>query len=369
MAHWGGIERVWTDKINWLVNNGYDIKLLTTKQGKHTIPYTIDSRVKIKDLHIQFHYSYRYKGLKKLWDQWRRQKKFERLLKQELEKYQPNIIICVAKMYVPTLVKLKGKIPLIAESHDICKSTYTMSTNSIIKRFQKRQLLKSLATADCIVALTKRDAIDWSKYNKNVTVIANTVHLNPTNKFSDCTNKHVIFVGRIAAQKGLPALFEIWKNVTKLHPDWTLDIYGEEESAELMDWINNETMKQKNIILHKPTDKIFEKYCESSIFLLTSTYEPFGLVIPEAMSCGLPVVSFDSPYGPSEIITDGVDGFIIPIGYTNAFADKICELIENSELRKKMGAAGVISSQRYAAENIMPQWVKLFDEIVSVTNK
>lgn len=365
MARWGGIERVWSDKINWFINNGYDVKLITTQQGKHPIPFDFAPKTQIKDLCIQFHYSYRYKGIRKLWDQWRRLNRFEKLLKQEIKEYNPDIIICVAPLYCPTLVKLKGHIPLIAESHEICLNLCCYPTHSIFKLIQKKIIIKSVTKVDCIVSLTKGDAQDWRKFNNNVKVITNTVHLNPINRLADCTNKHVIFVGRIAEQKGLPALFEIWRNVSKHHPNWILDIYGEGDSASLTEWTNSEIKKHNNIIHHKPTDKIFEKFCESSIFILTSTYEPFGLVIPEAMSCGLPVVSFDGPYGPADILTDGVDGFLVPPGDTKTFADRVCQLMKDQELRKKMGAAGVISSQRYTAENIMPQWVKLFNEIAS----
>ena len=96
------------------------------------------------------------------------------------------------------------------------------------------------------------------------------------------------------------------------------------------------------------------------MLLLTSLYEPFGLVMPEAMSYGLPVVAFDCPYGPSDIITDGVDGFLIKDRSIEGFADRVCQLIEDEDLRRRMGAAGVQSSQRYSAENIMPMWKELF---------
>lgn len=369
MARWGGIERVWTDKINWLVNKGYDIKIITTIQGKHPIPYKLDKKAKIKDLQIQFHYSYRYKGLRKLWDQRCRQKRFEKLMSQELQEYKPDIIICVANMYVPTLVMLKGNIPLIAESHEICVNTYYKSGNLIIKNYKNKQLINNFMKVNCIVSLTEGDAKVWQQYNKNVVVIPNIVHLNPTKHISDCTQKHVIFVGRIAEQKGITALFKIWNELTIYHPDWTLDIYGEGETVELTEWVYNEIKKHPNIILYKPTDKIFDKYCESSIFVLTSTYEPFGLVIPEAMSCGLPIVAFDCPYGPADIITDGKDGFLVSLGDTELFVDRMCQLIENLELRKTMGAAGIISSQRYAAEKIMPQWEKLFHNLFKISAK
>ena len=101
------------------------------------------------------------------------------------------------------------------------------------------------------------------------------------------------------------------------------------------------------------------------MLLLPSIYEPFGLVLPEAMSCGLPVVAFDCPYGPAEIIADGHDGFLIKNRDINKFAEKVCSLIESPELRKTMGQAGVQSVQRYDASRIMPMWKDLFEHLVS----
>ena len=99
--------------------------------------------------------------------------------------------------------------------------------------------------------------------------------------------------------------------------------------------------------------------------MLTSRYEPFGLVLPEAMSCGLPVVAFDCPYGPADIITDGKDGFLIKDRNISEFAEKVCMLMDNSELRKTMGLVGIQSSQRYDASLIMPKWKDLFEQLTS----
>ena len=99
--------------------------------------------------------------------------------------------------------------------------------------------------------------------------------------------------------------------------------------------------------------------------MLTSRFEPFGLVLPEAMSCGLPVVAYDCPYGPADIITDGKDGFLIKNRNVDEFAEKVCALIENRELRKVMGQAGILSSQRYDASFIMPKWKDFFEQLIS----
>ena len=107
------------------------------------------------------------------------------------------------------------------------------------------------------------------------------------------------------------------------------------------------------------------KYKESSILLFTSLYEPFGLVLPEAMSCGLPVVAFDCPYGPADIVNDGVDGFLIANRSIEEYVEKVCFLIENEKLRIDMGKAGISSSQRFNECIIMPQWKKLFEELIA----
>ena len=100
--------------------------------------------------------------------------------------------------------------------------------------------------------------------------------------------------------------------------------------------------------------------------MLTSLYEPFGLVMPEAMSCGLPVIAFDCPTGPADIITDGVDGFLIKNRDIQSYADKLCLLIESKELRLKMGKAAIASSQRFSANAIMAQWKELFNQMTGV---
>ena len=117
-----------------------------------------------------------------------------------------------------------------------------------------------------------------------------------------------------------------------------------------------------NIHIHQPTDCIFDVYRESSILVSTSLFEPFGLVIPEAMSCGLPIVAYNCPFGPSSILSDGNDGFLIQNNDQRAFADRLCQLMSDGTLRSQMGRAAIISSCRFEAKQIMPQWKTLFEQ-------
>ena len=194
-------------------------------------------------------------------------------------------------------------------------------------------------------------------------MIPNLVHLNHTGRSSDQTQRRVIFVGRFDAQKRVLDAIRIWQMVYPQFPDWQLDIYGEgEEEQQLVEATRS---LQMNIHIHRPTLHIFDCYCDSAFLVLTSRFEPFGLVMPEAMSCGLPVVAYDVPYGPASIITDGKDGFVVPDNDAKAFADRMCLLMGDASLRKEMGQAAMLSAQRYKETNIMPLWKQLFGELAS----
>ena len=169
------------------------------------------------------------------------------------------------------------------------------------------------------------------------------------------------FVGRFTIQKDIWSLLKVWKLVHQRYPDWELNAYGEGElKASFQKVVDQEEI---NLIIHEPTIGITERYLESSLLMMTSVYEPFGLVLPEAMSCGLPVVAFDCPYGPADIISEGLDGFLIKDRDIQAYADRVCQLIGNYQLRRQMGEHAVISSQRFSADQIMPKWESLFEEI------
>lgn len=362
-AVWGGMERVLTDKMNYLVTHfGYEVHLLTVNQGTHKVPFHLCSEIRYADMQIRMHQQYEYHGI------WRiiKMRELQLLLKSRIDKsineIKPDIIICVKFDFVGVLLQVKGKIPLVVESHTLCKSE-TIDGSGWLRRMHVYLFKRNIQKADAVITLAKGDAEDWRRINFKAFVIPNVVHLNESGKFSSCQEKSVIYVGRFSSQKDIHGLLSIWKLVNKKHPNWQLKIYGDGEFKELYMPIIQE--KGANIHVFPPTSDIMEKYFENSILLLTSLYEPFGLVLPEAMSCGLPVVAFDCPYGPAEIITDGVDGFLIKDRNVEAFADKVCQLIEDEALRKKMGEAGVLSSKRFSADIIMPQWKTLFESLVN----
>lgn len=362
LAIWGGIERILVEKMNFLVQEyGMDIYLLTSDQGQHPIPYHLEDNVKREDLGINFYHRYRYGLFKRLWVGHQKIILYERLLHSRIQTIKPDVIICTTSDPVSSIVKVKGSIPLIVESHSICVRTINQGKVWFLRIVNRFKFLKAVSKVQVIVALTEGDAAEWRKYHPNVVVIPNFIHQEP-GELASLKSKHVIFVGRFDYQKRVQDALLIWEKVSTIFPDWILDIYGE---GEMKDEIESKVTYMGNVIMHQPTDKIYDCYRSSSVLILTSLFEPFGLVMPEAMSCGLPVVAYNCPYGPASIITDGHDGFLVPNWDKDVFVEKLCGLLSDSDLRRQMGCAARKCSMRYQPEYIIPQWLSLFQQCVN----
>lgn len=358
----GGMERLLADKLNMFVSQGdFNVCLLTTNQGSHPLVFPLSPLVECHDLEILFHQRYRYSGLQRLWVGRQKHQLLRQRLASQIQAFRPDVIVCIRLELIPDLLRVSGTIPVVFESHMSCLC-YRFENFPFRVKCQvwwRHHVLKHIHT---IVALTHGDALEWMKINPQVKVIPNVVHLNDSGRFSDCQSKNILFIGRYSNQKDVWSLMKIWKIVHQRHPDWTLNAYG--DYGDQRDVLISEIKKMNsNVVLHEPTANIGKEYLKNSMLLLTSLYEPFGLVMPEAMNYGLPVVAFDCPYGPADIITDGVDGFLIKDRSIEGFADRVCQLIEDEDLRRRMGAAGIKSSQRFSAENIMPMWKDFFESI------
>ncbi len=367
LAIHGGMERVLTDKLNWFVEHGgYDVCLLLANQGDHPIVFPLNPKIKCHDLGVLFHQVYRYSGCKRYRLLSQLHKLFRQRMAEIVNAFSPDVIVCTRLDFVPDVIKVRQNIPVVYESHGSFLS-YKFDTNGWLQRIWIKYCHHALKKVQMIVSLTQGDALEWKKKSPNVRVIPNVVHLNDSGRYSDCCSKSAIFVGRYSYQKDYPSLLKIWELVNQRFPNWQLHIYGGYGGLKegLLSVINQQVT---NIVIHQPTASINEEYLKSSMLLMTSRYEPFGLVLPEAMSCGLPVVAFDSPYGPADIISDGKDGFLIKDHSIIKYVDRVCLLMEDENMRKKLGRAGIQSSQRYQASVIMPQWIHLFNELSQNSN-
>lgn len=362
LAVWGGIERVLVEKMNYLSSvYAYEVFMITSDQGNHPIPYHLDDKVHIEDLNIRFHLQYQYNIVKRKWVARQMKSKYEQRLSECIQQIRPNIIVCTTADHIDSLVKLKGAIPLIVESHSICLRTVENGRWWLQRKWYKNHYLEVLSKVEVIVSLTEGDANEWRKFHPHVVVIPNIVHINGA-AVSTLENKRVIWVGRFDYQKRPLEMVRIWEKIHPLFPEWQLDMYGEgEQRQELEDKVHSLGM---NIVIHQPTEYIFDYYRECSVLVSTSLFEPFGLVIPEAMSCGLPVVAYDCLYGPAEIISDGKNGYLISCDNVENYVDKLSMLIRDLKLRMKMGKDSIASSKRYVVNRIMPLWRVLFEDLV-----
>ena len=175
---------------------------------------------------------------------------------------------------------------------------------------------------------------------------------------SHLNNKRLVSVGRLSAEKGFIDLLRVYHGLTTLYPDWKLDIVGDgAERKKLEDYIR-ENKLDKNVTMHgfRNKDYIDELLNSSSIYLMTSLTESFGIVIIEAMSHGLPCIAFDSAEGARELIRDGENGYLVADRNKDNYIRKIVNLIEDKELRDKMGKYAYQSVQPFTGEEVIKLW-------------
>lgn len=243
------------------------------------------------------------------------------------------------------------KIKVIACEH--MSNTVVRGTVNKIRKYCYKKV-------DKLIVLTKTDYKYYVKFipKEKIRVIPNSLSFI-NNEKNELTNKNMVAVGRLTKQKGFDLLLESVNLIKEEIKDWTIEIYGEgEEKVELLKKIKK--YKIEDIIqVKKPVKNIQQKYLNSSIYLLPSRWEGLPMVLIEALECGLPIISFDCPTGPSEIVKNKENGFLILPQDINNFAGKIVELVKNTNLRREMGIISKKIAKNYSKENIQQKWEEI----------
>lgn len=183
---------------------------------------------------------------------------------------------------------------------------------------------------------------------------------NGNGELSNERKKQIVAVGRLVEQKGYDRLIAAWNLIALQLPDWKLQIYGEGELYdELLEMVESYKLLD-SVEINAPVRDIHLVYQSSAILVMSSRYEGLSMVLIEAMNYGLPVIAFSSPCGPKDIISDGIDGFLVPDGDIHLLAEKILLLAQNKKLRIQMGKSALIKAQVFSFDKIMKEWEKLF---------
>lgn len=366
----GGVERVLTTKANYFAEVlGYEIYIILT-DGKGKEPYyALSPKIKVIHLDINFEELWHLSFLEKIPVYLKKQRIFKRMLTKTLMDIKPDITVSLLRREINFITSVKDGSKKVGEIHinrDNYRNFKTKGNNiikSVFSYFWDKQLVTKLKRLDAFVVLTQDDKNKWPEL-KNVHVIPNPLPFYMKEP-STCVSTKLISVGRYSHEKGLDRLLCSWSKVCSKHPDWILHIYGSGNTEEVRKQAE-ELSIQNAVSFHGPTNRIEEKYAESSIFLLASRFEGFGMVLAEAMACGVPCISFDCPYGPRNIIKNKEDGILVENGNIEAFAKQIDYLIENQNVRKAMGEKAHENIKRLEIGNIVLKWQTLFDELLSV---
>jgi glycosyltransferase involved in cell wall biosynthesis len=265
---------------------------------------------------------------------------------------RPKWIVCtdVNRLIVALLAAFVPGVRLAVWEHFALSHSITKARGRLARRL-------ACVLASCIVTLTGRDSELYTKLfavSGAVTAIPNIVTTPELHRADRA--KEILAMGRLAPQKGFDLLLEAWALAAGQLSDWSLRIVGEGPMRDQLVQLANNLKIGDRVTFAPFSNNPFSLYAQCGIFVLSSRFEGFGLVLIEAMSCGAACISFDCPNGPSEMIRHGVNGLLVPAEQVSALADAMVKLAEDPTLRQRLGNAALSASKPYSEPRVAAQW-------------
>lgn len=364
----GGQERTLTDKANWLAQHGHEV-MFVTYEHDGSLAYPLDDRVRHIDIACHCFRLYRYPVWKRFYKVIKLKNRFRSRFNQVLTEFQPDVIVVAVpntENFLFDLINVANRIPLIIESHlahgyEVIRRGFTEKCLHLLNN-----PIAAISKANLLIALTEGDASYWRQYLKKVRVISNPVTYYPLyipHSTLPTPQFRIICVGRLAPQKRFDRMINAFSLIAEKYLEWQLDIYG---NGELFEELQRQIVRLNlidRVHILPPTSDIYTEYQSSQFLVLSSDFEGFGLVIVEAMACGIPVVATDCPFGPSEIIEDGFTGLLSKMD-VNDLAEKMEWMITHNEERKAMGINAYKSAAKFRKEIIIPEWEKAYLSVI-----
>lgn len=365
----GGVERIVTEKTNFLSERSrYNVTIIVcTQHDYQPNAFPLSSSVKQINLGLKLYSQYQCKYPKRLWIKHITNNHFKSTISKIVQQLDPDILIGMGHFKANFICNLNCKAKKIIECHEARFFTQSGMANhqnvlsKLFTKFYRTLYFRTIEKkADAIVTLTEGDKLLWNKA-KRIEVIPNFSNMQ-VSQISSCHSKRIIAVGRLSWEKGYDRLIDIWELVSRKHPEWQLDIFGE---GELEKNLNYKIAKKhiNNITIHQTTNNISYEFSISSICVMTSYYEGFALVLLEALKHGVPCIAYDCPFGPANIIQDNQCGYLIENGNINLFVKKLCTLMDEDNTRKEFSKESIKRAKAFAIDIIMGKWINLFESL------
>ena len=362
----GGMERVLANKANFLGAHGHEVTIITTDQRGQRPFFPMDERIVYFDLDVNYEENNGKSFFNKLrkypFKIWRHKKRLAKLLND----IHADIVVsmfCNDAFILPFIHDGSKKVLEVHFSRFKCLQYERKGIWKLVDKYRNSREIRIASRYNRFVVLTHEDLKYWGNLS-NINVIPNA-RTFVCDKPAELNNKVVLAVGRYDFQKDFERLIDAWAMIGMKIKGWKLEIIGDGAQRNAMLQQIEKLGLTDNVELKKvPALQMRDLYANASIYALSSRFEGLPMVLLEAQSAGLPIVSFACKCGPKDLIEDGVNGFLIEEGDTAGLAKGILRLMEDEALRKKMGAASYQNSEKYAEDTVMIQWMDLFNDLI-----
>ena len=363
-CHSGGMERVLTNKANYLARHGYEIVVVTTDQRGAQPFFPLEPSIRSIDLGINYDENNGKSFLNKLLHYPFKQCRHKKRLKVVLMEERPDVTVSMFNNDAGFIPGIKDGSAKVLEIHFSKFKRLQYGRKGLWKladRWRSKQDEKTVRKFDRFVVLTEEDKAYWGNL-PNIMVIPNAISGIPAGT-ALLANKRVIAVGRYTFQKGFERLVDAWHLLASRFPDWNLVIIGDGEERPLLEQRIRSYGLERQVTLTRPTQEIDKAYMEASILASSSRYEGLPMVLLEAQAFGLPTVAFQCKCGPKDIVSDGINGYLVPEGDIAGMAQRLEILMKDEALRKRMGLKAKESALRFNEEVIMKKWMYTFQTL------
>ncbi|GGK63485.1 hypothetical protein Ppa06_20010 [Planomonospora parontospora subsp. parontospora] len=367
----GGTIRTVFNQANAMAAAGHDVEIASVIRRRDTPQFPLDPRVALTTLVDQRDGAPPDSTARRVWRRLRGRivPRGEFAAHYFTERVEKAAIDYVSSVEDGVLVTTRPALNLISARRGpggavrIAQEHMNLATHPATVR---AEIARHYGRLDALAVLTGTDRRDYQRLlpGTPVVCIPNAVPDLGGRRPAAHENRLVVAAGRLTAQKGFDLLIRAFARVVEEHPDWRLRIYGSgAKKAELRKLVTRLGLED-NVALMGRSDHLPDHLAEASVYALSSRFEGLPMVMIEAMGHGLPVVAFDCPTGPGEVLTDGVDGLLVPPGDVGALAAGISRLIADEGLRRRLGAAARETVRDYAPDAVMPLWENLFAEFL-----